>query len=86
MVQGIARVTGEEKELVERNNMLSKSRIEKGKRFEKMIAKDIEAEGLGMARREVGSGSGKKKGDIASNLPFLIEAKNQKTIESNNKN
>jgi len=81
VVQGIARVTGEEKELVERNNMLSKSRIEKGKRFEKMIAKDIEAEGLGMARREVGSGSGKKKGDIASNLPFLIEAKNQKTIK-----
>jgi hypothetical protein len=60
--------------------MLSKSIIEKGKRFEKMIAKDIEAEGLGMARRETGSGSGLKKGDIASNLPFMIEAKNQKTI------
>ena len=61
--------------------MLSKSAIEKGKRFEKMIARDIEAEGLGMARREVGSGSGNKKGDIASNLPFMIEAKNQKTIK-----
>jgi len=58
-----------------------KSRIEKGKRFEKLIAKEIEAEGLGLARREDGSGSGKKKGDIAANLPFLIEAKNQKTIK-----
>lgn len=61
--------------------MKPKSRIEKGKRFEKLIAKEIEAEGLGLARREDGSGSGKKKGDIAANLPFLIEAKNQKTIK-----
>lgn len=56
--------------------MKPKSIIEKGKRFEKLIAKEIEAEGFGLARREAGSGSGKKKGDIAANLPFLIEAKN----------
>jgi len=61
--------------------MKPKSRIEKGKRFEKLLAKEIEAEGLGLARREGGSGSGKKKGDIAANLPFLIEAKNQRTIK-----
>lgn len=57
--------------------MKPKTSIEKGKRFEKLIAREIEAEGLGLARREAGSGSGKRKGDIAANLPFLIEAKNQ---------
>jgi hypothetical protein len=36
--------------------------------------------GLGMARREVGSGSGTRKGDIASSIPFLIEAKNHKAV------
>lgn len=34
--------------------------------------------GLGHAHREVGSGSGKKKGDVFANIPFLIEAKNHK--------
>ncbi len=63
--------------------MNSKSRIEKGKRFEKLIAKEIEDMGLGLARRESGSGSGLRKGDIAANLPFLIEAKNQATIKIN---
>ncbi len=67
--------------------MKPKTSIEKGKRFEKLIAKEIMAEGLGLARREDGSGSGKKKGDIAASLPFLIEAKNvpsakiQKTLD-----
>jgi len=55
--------------------MNPKSAIEKGKRLEKYIANEIEQEGLGAARREQGSGSGKKKGDIFCNLPFLIEAK-----------
>lgn len=58
--------------------MKPKSKIEKGKRFEKLLAHRIEKAGLGMARREGGSGSGKRKGDIAANLPFLIEAKNRK--------
>lgn len=61
--------------------MKAQSIIEKGKRFEKMIAREIEAEGLGMARREVGSGSGKKKGDIAANLPFLLECKHQPSVK-----
>jgi len=60
--------------------MKSRSKIKKGKRFEKLIAKEIEAEGLGMARREIGSGSGKRKGDIAANIPFLIECKNQPSV------
>jgi Holliday junction resolvase len=59
--------------------MKPKSIIEKGKRFEKFIANEIEEIGLGSARREQGSGSGKKKGDIFANIPFLIEAKNQPT-------
>ena len=61
--------------------MKLKSKMKKGQEFEKRIAREIEAEGLGLARREKGSGSGKRKGDIAANLPFLIEAKNQKTIK-----
>ena len=60
--------------------MKPKSKIEKGKRFEKFINKEIEAEGLGRAIRVPGSGSGKIKGDSFNALEFLIEAKNQKTI------
>jgi len=61
--------------------MKPKTRIEKGKRFEKQIAQAIMDAGFGLARREANSGAGFRKGDIASNLPFLIEAKNQKTIK-----
>jgi len=60
--------------------MKGKSAIEKGKRFEKMLANDITEMGFGLARREIGSGSGNRKGDIACNLPFLIEAKNHKSL------
>lgn len=61
--------------------MKPKSAHKKGKRFEDYVAKEIEAEGLGKAQREIGSGSGKRKGDISANLPFLLECKNQKKIE-----
>ena len=61
--------------------MKPRSRIQKGRRFEKYICQEIENMGLGKARRESGSGSGKYKGDIFADLPFLIEAKNQKTIK-----
>lgn len=61
--------------------MNPKSSIEKGKRFEKFICREIEDIGLGKARREAGSGSGKYKGDIFTDLPFLLEAKNQQTIK-----
>lgn len=60
--------------------MKPKSAHNKGKRFENYVAKEIEAEGLGMARREIGSGSGTRKGDIFSSLPFLLECKNQKHL------
>ena len=60
--------------------MKPKSAIEKGKRFEKFIAHEIELAGFGLAKREDGSGSGKRKGDIACNLDFLIEAKNHKKL------
>jgi hypothetical protein len=52
----------------------------KGKDFEKFIAHEIEEIGLGNANREKRSGGGLNKGDIRANLPFLIEAKDQKTI------
>lgn len=54
-----------------------KGKIQKGKFLEKIVAQAIEQSGLGMACREVGSGSGKRKGDIFSSLPFLIEVKNE---------
>ena len=50
----------------------------KGQRFERFIAKEITAAGLGKAGREANSGGGHRKGDIACNLPFLLEAKNEK--------
>ena len=61
--------------------MRPKSKIQKGRRFENLINKEIEAGGLGRATRTPGSGSGKLKGDSFNNLDFLIEAKNQKTIK-----
>lgn len=60
--------------------MKPKSRIQKGKNGEKIVCERIERAGLGRARREIGSGSGKNKGEIFANIPFLIEHKNQKTI------
>ncbi len=57
--------------------MTPESAIKKGKFLEKYVAEQIEQAGLGRARREVGSGSGKRKGDIDSCLEFLIEVKNQ---------
>ena len=60
--------------------MKPKSTHAKGKRMEKFIAREIEKAGLGRATREISSGSGKRKGDIFANIPFLIEAKNQKRI------
>ena len=60
--------------------MKAKSRQNKGKRFEKFICQEIEAEGLGKATRTPGSGSGKLKSDIFSSLNWSIEAKHQKTI------
>jgi len=53
----------------------------KGSRFELFVAKEITAEGLGKAGREANSGAGFRKGDIACNLPFLIECKNQKSLQ-----
>jgi hypothetical protein len=57
--------------------MKPESKREKGARFERMVAKEIKAEGLGEAGREGNSGAGFRKGDIASNLPFLLECKNE---------
>ena len=62
--------------------MSSQSNIRKGKRYEDFICDQIEQMGLGKARREIGSGSGKNKGDIFANIPFLIEAKNHKSIST----
>jgi hypothetical protein len=61
--------------------MLSKSSIQKGRRFENFICEQIEKAGLGSATREIGSGSGRRKGDVFSSIPFVIEAKNQKSIQ-----
>lgn len=61
--------------------MTPRAAIKKGKRGESEVCRRIELAGLGKARRESGSGNGLNKGDIFSNLPFLLEVKNQKTIK-----
>jgi len=61
--------------------MKPKSAHDKGKRFENIVCQEIEAEGLGKSVRTPGSGSGKLKGDIFNNLDFMIECKNQKSIQ-----
>ena len=58
--------------------MKPKSAQSKGKRFEKLIAYEIEHEGLGKATRTPGSGSGLIKADIFSSLRWSIECKNEK--------
>jgi len=60
--------------------MKGESARKKGARFERFIAKEITEAGLGKAGREGNSGAGFRKGDIASNLPFLLEAKNDKQV------
>ncbi len=58
--------------------MQPKSAIKKGKKAEDEVARRIILAGLGRARREIGSGNGKRKSDIDCNLSFLIEVKNEK--------
>ena len=62
--------------------MKTVSKKQKGSRFERWIAKQIELAGLGTAHREYMSGAGFRKGDIASSIPFLIEAKHQKKLST----
>ena len=61
--------------------MKPRSAQAKGKRFEKYIAEQIEEAGFGKARREIGSGSGKFKGDIFSSIPWLFECKDHKKLD-----
>lgn len=60
--------------------MKPEQRKKKGARFERFIAHEIEASGLGKAGREANSGAGFRKGDIACNLKFLLETKNEKYV------
>ncbi len=62
--------------------MKARSAINKGKRFEAFVAAEIEAEGLGKARRQIGSGAGLDKGDINCGLDFVIEAKNHESLST----
>ena len=57
--------------------MKSRSANEKGKRFEKAVAALVTQMGLGLAKREAGSGNGQFKGDIAWSLKKTPELKNQ---------
>lgn len=54
-----------------------KSAQEKGKRFARWFVEQLSDHGIDTnARPEVGSGNGKKKGDIFSSMDFLPELKN----------
>ena len=59
--------------------MKPRSAINKGQRAENEVARRITRAGLGKATRTAGSGNGKIKMDVFSNLPFHIEVKNQAT-------
>lgn len=61
--------------------MKAKSAKAKGCRFESFIAEQIRESGIDpKARRQMMSGAGFDKGDIASSIPFTIEVKNQKVM------
>jgi hypothetical protein len=63
--------------------MRPKSRIAKGKLLEKWVAERLRHTGLDPeARREIGSGSGRFKGDIATKLPITFECKNTKNFQA----
>jgi hypothetical protein len=53
---------------------------EKGKRLEKFVCQQIEEMGLGRSIRTPGSGQGKIKSDIFSNLDFSLECKNESYV------
>ena len=60
-----------------------KSPKAKGKLLEKFIAEWLRNTGIDpQARPEVGSGSGRYKGDIATKLPLTIECKNTKNFHA----
>lgn len=61
--------------------MQQRSAKAKGSRFERYIAKQITLAGLGKAGRESASGAGFRKGDVASNLDWILEVKNQKKLQ-----
>jgi hypothetical protein len=62
--------------------MTPKSKIQKGKLLEKYIAGRLTDLGIdSRAERQIGSGSGLKKGDVSNNLGWCIEAKNTKNFE-----
>jgi len=57
---------------------------QKGKLLEKWVAERFRHTGIDpQARPEIGSGSGRLKGDIATKLPITIECKNTKTFKAN---
>lgn len=61
--------------------MNPKSAIQKGKDLENYVADLLVKSGIDRhASRQIGSGSGKKKGDIATSIPWTIECKNTKTF------
>src|SRR3990167_1033189 len=63
--------------------MKPRSAKAKGKLLEKWLAERLRHTGLdSMARPEIGSGSGKFKGDIATKLPLTFECKNTKNFQA----
>ena len=61
--------------------MSIKSNIQKGKDLENFVAGLFESSGLDRrAVRQIGSGNGKRKGDVANDLGWTIECKNSKAF------
>ena len=59
----------------------AKTRIQKGKDLENFVAQKLRDAGIdNNAKRQIGSGNGKFKGDISTTIPWCIECKNSKTF------
>lgn len=62
--------------------MTPKSAIQKGKELENYVSEQMRLKGIdAKARREIGSGSGKFKGDISTDIGWTIECKNTKRFD-----
>ncbi len=62
--------------------MNPRSAIQKGKELENFVAEQLQSYGLDIkAKRQIGSGSGKAKGDISTDMGFTIECKNTKRFD-----
>lgn len=61
--------------------MSARSNIQKGKELENYVADQLATRGIDVrAARQIGSGNGKRKGDISTDIGWTFECKNTKAF------